>query len=142
MSNKLWKNISMDFIAQVKSYNTSCIIVDKLCKRAYFIPINIQFLSKDMVQLLNNRVYSLHELLLQIISDREIKHLAEIFWKRCKLLGIKSTISIVYHPQTNRQIEYVNPSISNIMLIMASKLVRPAIKYKVCIQQSSTWGNK
>jgi len=79
MSNKLWKNISMDFIAQVKSYNTICIIFDKLGKRAYFIPINIQFLSKDMVQLLNNRVYSLHELLLQIISDREIKHLAEIF---------------------------------------------------------------
>ena len=120
----------------------SMLLLTSSLKEAYFIPIDIQFLSEDMVQLLNDRVYSLHELLLQIISDREIKHLAEIFWKRCKLLGIKSTISIVYHPQTNRQIEYVNPSISNIMLIMASKLVRPAIKYKVCIQQSSTWGNK
>ena len=108
MSNKPWKNISMDFIAQVKSYNTICVIVDKLVKRAYFIPINIQFSSKDMVQLLNDGVYSLHELLLQIISDGEIQHTAEIFWKRCKLLGIKWTMSIAYHLQTNRQIEYVN----------------------------------
>jgi len=59
-------------IAQVKSYNTICVIVDKLIKRAYFIPINIQFLSKDMVQLLKDRVYSLYKLLLQIISDREM----------------------------------------------------------------------
>ena len=48
-------------------------------KEAYFIPIDIQFLSEDMVQLLNDGVYSLHELLLQIISDREIQHSAEIF---------------------------------------------------------------
>jgi len=59
-------------IAQVKSYNTICVIVDKLIERAYFIPINIQFLSKDMVQLLKDRVYSLYKLLLQIISDREM----------------------------------------------------------------------
>jgi len=48
-------------------------------KEAYFISIDIQFLSEDMVQLLNDGAYSLHKLLLQIISDREIQHLAEIF---------------------------------------------------------------
>jgi len=51
-----------------------------------------------MVQILNDRVYSLHKLLLQIISDREIQHSAEIFWKKCKLLEIESTIlsGVVY----------------------------------------------
>ena len=87
MSNKSWKNISIDLIAQVKSYNTIYVIVDKLIKRAHFIPIDIHFLSKDMVQLLNDGVYSLHKLLLQIISDKEIQYLAEIFWKKYKLLN-------------------------------------------------------
>ena len=41
------------------------LLIDSL-KEAYFIPIDIQFSSEDMVQLLNNGVYSLHELLLQI----------------------------------------------------------------------------
>ena len=85
-------------IAQVKSYNTICVIVDKLIKRIYFIFINIQFLSENMVQLLKDRVYSLHKLLLQIISDKKIQHLAKILWKRCSLLEIELTISIVYHP--------------------------------------------
>ena len=77
-------------------------------KEAYFIPIDIQFLSEDIVQLLNDGVYSLYKLLLQIVSDKEIQHLAEIFWKKYKLLEIESTMSTVYHLQIDRQIEYVD----------------------------------
>ena len=61
-----------------------------------------------MVQLLNDGVYSLYKLLLQIVSDKEIQHLAEIFWKKYKLLEIESTMSTVYHLQIDRQIEYVD----------------------------------
>jgi len=61
-----------------------------------------------MVQLLNDGVYSLYELLLQIVSDKEIQYLAEIFWKKCKLLEIESTMSTVYHLQTDEQIEYID----------------------------------
>jgi len=57
----------------------SVLLLTSSLKEAYFIPIDIQFLSEDMVQLLNDGVYSLYELLLQIISDGEIQHLAEIF---------------------------------------------------------------
>jgi len=89
-------------IVQVQSYNTICVIVDKLIKKAHFILIDIQFLSEDIVQLLNNGVYSLYELLLQIILDREIQYSAEIFWKKCKLLGIELTMSTVYYLQADR----------------------------------------
>ena len=104
--NKPWKNISINIIVQVKSYNTICVNVNKLIKRAYFIFIDIKFSSKYMVYLLIDRFYFLHKLLLQIISNREIQHSAEIFWKKCKLLGIELTMSTVYHLQTDGQIEY------------------------------------
>ena len=106
MPNKPWKNISINIIVQVKSYNTICVNVNKLIKRAYFICIDIKFSSKYIVHLLIDRFYSLHELLLQIISDREIQHSAEIFWKKCKLLEIELTMSTVYHLQTDGQIKY------------------------------------
>jgi len=101
----------MDLIIQLlesNSYNAICVIVDRLTKRVYFIPINNQFLSKDIVQLLYNKVYLLYRLLLQIISDRGVQYLAELFQEWYKILGIESTISTTYHPQTNRQIEQVN----------------------------------
>ena len=70
--NRSWKIISTDLIIQLpesNGYNTVCVIVDRLTKRAHFIPINNRFSSKDMVQLLYNKVYPLHRLPLQIILD-------------------------------------------------------------------------
>jgi len=57
----------MDLITQLpesNNYNPIYVIVNRLTKRAHFIPINNQFSSKDMVQLLYDMVYLLHRLLL------------------------------------------------------------------------------
>jgi len=80
--NRPWKIISTDLIMQLpesNSYDTIYIIVDRLTKRAHFIPINNRFLSKDMVQLLYDKVYPLYGLPLQIISDREVQYPAKLF---------------------------------------------------------------
>jgi len=98
--NKPWEIILIDLITQLpklNSYNTICVIIDRLTKKAYFIPINNHFSSKDIVQLLHNKVYSLYGLLLQIILDRGVQYLAKLFQEWYKILGIKSIMSIVYH---------------------------------------------
>ena len=49
--NRPWEIISMDLITQLpesNGYNAICVIVDKLTKRAHFIPIDNWFSSKDM----------------------------------------------------------------------------------------------
>jgi len=61
-----------------------------------------------MAQLLYNKVYPLYGLLLQIISDREVQYLAELFQEWCKILGIESTMLTAYHSQIDRQTEQVN----------------------------------
>jgi len=108
MPNRPWEIILTDLITQLpesNSYNAICVIVDRLTKRAHFIPINNQFSSKDMAQLLYNKVYPLHRLPLQIILDRGVQYSAKLFQEWCKILGIESTVSTVYHPQTDGQIE-------------------------------------
>ena len=80
--NKPWEIISTDLIIQLpelNGYDTICVIVDRLTKRAHFIPINNWFSSKDMAQLLYDKVYLLYELLLQIILDKEVQYSAELF---------------------------------------------------------------
>jgi len=61
-----------------------------------------------MVQLLYDKVYPLHGLFLQIISDRGVQYLAKLFQEWCKILGIESTMSTAYHPQMDGQTERVN----------------------------------
>jgi len=112
--NGPWEIISTDLITQLpesNGCNAICVIVDRLTKRAHFIPINNQFSSKDMVQLLYNKVYLLHGLLLQIISNRRVQYLAKLFQEWCKILGIESTMLTVYHPQTDGQTECVNQAL-------------------------------
>ena len=48
---------------------------------------------------------------MQIISDRGTQFAAEMFQEWCKLLGIRSTMSTAYHPQTDGQTEQVNQSL-------------------------------
>ena len=112
--NGPWGIISTDLITQLtesNDYNTIYVIVDRLTKRAHFIPINNRFSSKDMAQLLYDKVYPLHGLPLQIISDRGVQYSAELFQKWCKILGIESTMSTAYHPQTDGQMERVNQAL-------------------------------
>jgi len=112
--NRPWEIISTDLITQLpesNGYNAICVIVDRLTKRAHFIPINNRFSSKDMAQLLYDKVYPLHGLPLQIILDRGVQYLAELFQEWCKILGIESTMSTAYHPQTDGQMEHVNQAL-------------------------------
>jgi len=115
MPNKVpngpWEIISMDLITQLpesNSYNAICVIVNRLTKQAHFIPINNQFSSKDMAQLLYDKVYPLHGLPLQIILDRGVQYSAKLFQEWCKILGIESTMSTVYYPQMDGQTECIN----------------------------------
>jgi len=106
--NRSWEIISIDLIMQLlesNSYNAICVIVDRLTKRTYFISINNWFLSKDMIQLLYNKVYLLHRLLLQIILNIGVQYSAELFQEWYKILEIESIMLIVYHLQIDGQIE-------------------------------------
>jgi len=82
MPNGPWEIISTDLITQLpesNGYNAICVIVNRLTKKAHFIPINNWFSSKDIAQLLYNKVYLLHGLPLQIILDRGVQYSAELF---------------------------------------------------------------
>jgi len=112
--NRPWEIISMDLITQLpesNGYNAICVIIDRLTKRAHFISINNWFSLKDMAQLLYDKVYPLHGLPLEIISDRGVQYSAKLFQEWCKILEIESTMSTVYHPQTDGQTECVNQTL-------------------------------
>ena len=112
--NGPWEIITIDLITQLpesNGYNAICVVVDRFTKHAHFFAITTKFSSKDLAQLLYDRIYPLHGLPTQIISDRGVQFAAELFQDWCGLLGIKSTMSTAYHPQTDGQTEQVNQSL-------------------------------
>ena len=115
MPNKVpngpWEIITVDLITQLPKsgeYDAICVVVDRLLKRAHFYPITNRFSAKDLARLFYDRLYPLHGLPLQIISDCGTQFAAAVFQEWCKLLGIESCMTTGYHPQADGQTERVN----------------------------------
>lgn len=120
-----WDIITVDLITQLPpsdGFDAILVVVDRFTKRGHFFPIVNEFSAKDLANLLYERVWVLHGLPLQIISDRGTQFAAELFQEWCKLLGIESSMSTAYHPQTDGQTERVNQTLEQYIRCYVDKL--------------------
>ena len=111
ISEKPQIHILADFITKLplaQGYGSILVVVDRLTKIVYFIPTTEGTLAKRLVRLFRDNVQKFHGLPKSIISDRELQFVAELMRELNKMLRIKSKMSTVFYPQTNRQIERVN----------------------------------
>ena len=83
-------------------------VVNKLTKIVYFIPTTEKTLAEELVRLFRDNVWKLHRLPKTIILDRRPQFAAGLIRELNKMLGIKSKMSIAFHPQINRQTERIN----------------------------------
>lgn len=107
-----WEDISMDFIVGLpltsQRYDSIWVIVDRLTKSAYFLPVCTTHTVKQYAELYLDRIVSLHGVPKTIISDRGVQFVAR-FWEQLQAsMGTKLIRSSTYHPQTDGQTERVN----------------------------------
>ena len=84
------------------------VVVDRLTKMVYFIPITEKTSAEGLARLFRNNVWKLHSLPESIISDRGPQFTAGLMQELNEMLGIKSKLSTAFHPQTDRQTERIN----------------------------------
>jgi len=100
MPNKPWKNISIDLIAIL-----SVLLLTSSLKEHTSFPL----IFNSHLEIWCN--YQMMDFILYMNCYYKLsqikQHLAEIFWKKYKLLRIELTMSTAYHLQTDGQIEYV-----------------------------------
>ena len=104
-------HILADFITKLllaQDYDLILVVVNRLTKMVYFIPTMEKILAEELARLFKDNVWKLHGLPESIISDQGPQFVAEIIRELNWILGIKSKLSIVFHPQINRQTERVN----------------------------------
>jgi len=98
---KPWAYILMDFITKlllVQEYDSILLVVDRLTKIVYFIPTIEKILAKELARLFRDNVWKLHGLPKSIISDRGPQFTAGIMQELNRILGIKSKLSMAFHP--------------------------------------------
>jgi len=108
---KPWTHISTDFITKLplaQGYDSILVVVDRLTKMVHFISTTEKTSAEGLARLFRDNVWKLHGLPESIISDRGPQFAAGLMKELNGILGIKSKLSMAFHPQTDRQTERVN----------------------------------
>nr|GEU98354.1 hypothetical protein [Tanacetum cinerariifolium] len=106
-----WERITMDFVSGLakmpSGYDTIWVIIDRLTKSAYFLPMKKTDSMDKLTRLYLKEIVCRHGVPISIISDRD-SHFTSRFWRSLqKALGTNLDMSTAYHPQTDGQSERI-----------------------------------
>jgi len=117
---RLWQHILVDFIMKLpvsKDYNSILVVYNRFSKISHFVAMTEKIMVEGLVKLFRDNVWKLHGLPESIISDRGPQFVAGLVRELNKMLGIETRLSIVYHLQTDRQMEKTNQELEQYLRI-------------------------
>ncbi|THH07173.1 hypothetical protein EW145_g3557 [Phellinidium pouzarii] len=109
-----WQHISVDFVTglpEAQGFNAILVVCDRFSKQIHVINTRDETSALGLATLFRDNVWKLHGLPLSVISDRGPQFASAFTKELNKLLGIKTSLSTAFHPQTDGQTERINQEI-------------------------------
>jgi hypothetical protein len=119
----IWQIISVDLIVglpESQGYNSILVVVDRLSKMLHAIPTHDTVTAQGIARLFRDHVWKLHGLPEQVISDRGPQFIAAFMRELNSLLGIHTSPSTAYHPQSDGQTERCNQEIEQYLRLFVN----------------------
>lgn len=111
MPNHMWEDVTLDFntgLPRSKGYEVILVVVDRLSKYSYFIPLKHPYIARTIVEVFVKEVVRLHRIPNLVVSDRDPLFMS-LFWKEFfRMQGTTLRMSMAYHPQSDGQTEVVS----------------------------------
>src|SRR5579859_7215457 len=110
----VWGIITMDFITNLpisQGYDSLFVVVDRLSKAVIIAPCTKTITAEETSKLYMEQVWRRTGLPRQVISDRGPQFASQVMQGVWGKLGVKSTMSMAHHPQTDGETERVNQEI-------------------------------
>jgi len=108
VSKKPWMHLMVDFITKlpvVAGKDTILVVCDKLSKITHFVATTEGTSAEGLARLFRDNMWKLHGLLESVVLDRGPQFVAELMRELNRMLGIKTKLSTVFHPQMDGQME-------------------------------------
>ena len=114
-----WEVVTMDFVTGLpktkQDFDMIMTVVDKLSKRAHFIPGKMTDDARDIADRFTADIFRLHGLPASIISDRDSKFTSKFWQHLMQRLGTRIAMSTANHPQTDGQTERMNRTLEDML---------------------------
>jgi len=104
-------HISVDFITKlpiVAGKDMILVVCDRLSKMTHFVATTEGTMAEGLARLFRDNVWRLHGLPESVVSDRGLQFAVGLTKELNRMLGIKTKLSMAFHPQTDRQTECMN----------------------------------
>jgi len=108
---KTWTHLMVDFITKlpvVAEKDAILVVCDRLSKMTHFVAMTEGTSAEGLARLLRDNIWKLHGLPESVVSDRGPQFAAELTKELNRMLGIKTKLSMAFHPQTDGQTERMN----------------------------------
>jgi hypothetical protein len=118
-----WTDVSLDFVFDlppVDGLDGVCVFVDRLTKRAHFLPCAKTISAEGCASLYLQRIFPLHGLPASLLSDRDVRFVSQFWSTLWKSLKTTLKLSTAHHPQTDGQSEVVNKSMNSLLRIFTN----------------------
>ncbi|GKB54680.1 reverse transcriptase domain-containing protein [Tanacetum coccineum] len=86
-------------------YDSIWVIIDRLTKSAYFLPMKEMDSTKKLMRLYMKEIVARHGIPVSIISDRDSHFTLRVWQSLHEALGTQLDLSTAYHPHTDGQSE-------------------------------------
>ena len=119
----VWGVITMDFITdlpQSKGFDSLFVVVDRLSKATILAPCNKTITAEGTAQLYLDHIWRRTGLPHQVISDRGPQFASKVMQETWSKLGVKSTMSTAFHPQTDGETERVNQELEQYLRVFCN----------------------
>ncbi len=103
-------------------YDAILMIVDRFSKEIIPITYSTELLSEGWAKILHDEVYAKHGMPQVVISDQGTVFVSKFMQDLYNLLQIKSNTSTAFHPQTDRQTEWVNQEVEKYLCLFVNHL--------------------
>ncbi|GJZ68107.1 putative reverse transcriptase domain-containing protein [Tanacetum coccineum] len=142
-----WEKITMDFITKLpkttNGYDTIWVIIDRLTKSAYFLPIRENDPMEKLMKLYMKEVVTRHGVPVSIIFDRDGRF-TSLFWQALhKALGTRLDMSTAYHPETDGQTKVGDAQLTGPAIIHENteKIVQIKSRIKAARDRQKSYAN-
>lgn len=120
-----FEQITLDWLsgfpANEQGHDSVLNIVDKFSKWAIIIPCDKHMNTKELSNVLYERVFAWIGLPSSIVGDRDTRLTAAQMRGLAKALGLKLKLSVAYHPQTDGQTEQFHSTLLQVLRAFVNK---------------------